>query len=379
MAAPHNSFSPSIRDTPAACSFVALPGCDSASDLRLFSASTFCCMALNLQLVLVSGVNGNKMGMKYYTVVAPLLLARHRSDTRAASIEVISFVTILIFLVRYEHSNTTTQMRVRRLRDDNTTSQGSSFYQSSSDISTIASSRPQPPIVRYRHMIIRIVRNLVLTDYVRRSSHLFTCTLLTLRRNNLEFEAASIRHVRVVTPAILYAMLSSTDPSFVAAIRARRPKSDTTMIWRVQPLEPELESGDHDNKLTRRGGTRHRRRWPRRFVWRASGTRYRNSCCAIDLERVKRYGLDSDMSANGSALDWPRTHHCARTANEKGTVPSDVVTERRRASSAILQAYGPQRHEVNQINNQIIDNIMAAPRIHIVNLRVADNIVVAAC
>ncbi|KAJ7465892.1 hypothetical protein FB451DRAFT_1561224 [Mycena latifolia] len=295
MAAPHNSFSPSIvfgitifvtiAGHPAACSFVAFLGATSA----LFSASTFCCMALNLQLVLVYGVNGNKME-KYYTVGSlficvacnaspwiagelgwyatdgicwirdpnPDVQLRWLLATQSvwtlvlSSIEVISFVTILIFLVRYE-------MRVRRLRDDNTTSQGSSFYQSSSDISTIASSRPQPPIVRYRHMIIRIglypllscflsvtgtildvyqVRNLVLTDY-------------SLRLRVLDMFVSSLR-------PILYAMLSSTDPSFVAAIRARRPKSsDTTMIWRVQPLEPELESGDHDNKFntTRRHST----------------------------------------------------------------------------------------------------------------------------
>ncbi|KAJ7926225.1 hypothetical protein B0H13DRAFT_2313795 [Mycena leptocephala] len=40
----------------------------------MFSASLFCCMAVNLQLVLIHGVNGNKME-KYYLLAAAFLCA----------------------------------------------------------------------------------------------------------------------------------------------------------------------------------------------------------------------------------------------------------------------------------------------------------------
>ncbi|KAJ6542181.1 hypothetical protein DFH09DRAFT_1368162 [Mycena vulgaris] len=223
----------------------------------VFSACMFCCIALNLQLVLVYGVNGNKME-KYYIAGSALLCAVCNVPTLIAgelgwyatngmcwlrdptptiqlhwlvatqsvwmllmsSIEVLSFLTILIFMARH-------QRRLLRLRAD-TTCQTTSVEAS---IATLASSRPQPPIVRYRRMILRIglyplfscflsitacvldvysVKNVVLTDF-------------NLNLRILDMFVYSLR-------PILYALLGATDPSFLYALRALRSLPDLS-IW----------------------------------------------------------------------------------------------------------------------------------------------------
>ncbi|KAJ6464692.1 hypothetical protein DFH09DRAFT_547836 [Mycena vulgaris] len=237
-----------------ACSFVAFLAIISP----VFSAWMFCCIALNLQLVLVYGVNGNKME-KYYIAGSALLCAvcnvppwiagelgwyatngtcwlRDPTPTIQlhwlvatqsvwmlfmSGIEVLSFLTILIFMARH-------QRRILRLRADTT-------CQSTSDpeagIASLASSRPQPPIVRYRRMILRIsmyplfscffsitgcvldvyaVKNVVLTDF-------------NLNLRILEMFVYSLR-------PILYALLGATDPSFLNALRALRARPDLS-IW----------------------------------------------------------------------------------------------------------------------------------------------------
>ncbi|KAJ7926232.1 hypothetical protein B0H13DRAFT_1090619 [Mycena leptocephala] len=65
------------------------PGCTLISFLYatapMFSASLFCCMAVNLQLVLIHGVNGNKME-KYYLLAAAFLCAACNIPPLAAGI-----------------------------------------------------------------------------------------------------------------------------------------------------------------------------------------------------------------------------------------------------------------------------------------------------
>ncbi|KAJ7920860.1 hypothetical protein B0H13DRAFT_2318916 [Mycena leptocephala] len=124
-----------MKETAPGCSLLAFFAVTSP----LLSASMFCCIALNLQLVLVYGVNGNMME-KYYVLGAVFLSAACtippfaagelgwyamnglcwlRDPTPAvqlhwligtqsvpmllmSSVEVFSFVNILIFMVRHE-------------------------------------------------------------------------------------------------------------------------------------------------------------------------------------------------------------------------------------------------------------------------------------
>ncbi|KAJ6539869.1 hypothetical protein DFH09DRAFT_1368680 [Mycena vulgaris] len=237
-----------------ACSFLAFLGVTTP----MFSACMFCCIALNLQLVLVYGVNGNKME-KYYIAGSALLCAvcnvptwitgelgwyatngscwlRDPTPTiqlhwlvatlsvpmvLMSSIEVLSFFTILIFMVRH-------QRRILRLRADTTTCQSTS--DSGAGIATLASSRPQPPIVRYRSMILRISLYPLLSCFL----SITVCVLdvysvknpvLTDLNLNLRILDMSVYILR----PILYALLSATDPSFLYALRALRPPPDLSM------------------------------------------------------------------------------------------------------------------------------------------------------
>ncbi|KAJ7453238.1 hypothetical protein FB451DRAFT_1282101 [Mycena latifolia] len=266
----------------AACSFVAFLTVTSS----LFSASMFCCMALNLPLVLVYGVNGNKME-KYYTMgslficvicnASPWIAGELvwyasngfcwlRDTTPGAqlrwlvatqlvwrilmsSIDVLSFATIMIFMVRHE-------IRIRRLRGHT----GSSFHQSG--ISTLASSRPLPPIVRYRRMIMRIGLYPLLSCFMSITS----CILDVYTIKNPVVTGFSLR-LRILDMfihpfrPILYALLAATDPSSLAALRALHPTSSsarnksTSTATEVPPLEPDLESRNDKLSTTRRAST----------------------------------------------------------------------------------------------------------------------------
>ncbi|KAJ7465902.1 hypothetical protein FB451DRAFT_1261303 [Mycena latifolia] len=265
----------------AACSFVAFLTLTSS----MFSTSMFCCMALNLPLVLVYGVNGNKME-KYYTVgslficvvcnASPWIAGELgwyassgicwlRDTTPGAqlrwlvgtqlvwrilmsTIDVLSFATILIFMVRHE-------MRIRRLREHT----GSSVHQSG--ISTLASSRPLPLIVRYRGMIMRISLYPLLSCFI----SITTCILDVYTVKNPVLTGFSLR-LRILDMFMhpfrptLYALLAPQTPySFLAALRALRPTSSArnkkTSMIEVPPPEPDLESRNDKLSTTWRPST----------------------------------------------------------------------------------------------------------------------------
>ncbi|KAJ7453229.1 hypothetical protein FB451DRAFT_1282064, partial [Mycena latifolia] len=258
----------------AACSFVAF--------LTVVRNS----ISRDIRLVLVYGVNGNKME-KYYTIgslflsvvcnaspwiagelgwYAPSGICWLRDTTPGAqlrwlvatqlfwrtlmsSIDVLSFATILIFMVRHE-------MRIRRLREHT----GSSFHQSG--ISTLASSRPLPPIVRYRHMIMRIGLYPLLSCFM----SITTCILDVYTVKNVAPTDFNLR-LRILDMFVhpfrptLYALLAPTDPSFLAALRALHPTSSsaqnksTSTTIELPPLEPDLESRNDRLNTTRRPST----------------------------------------------------------------------------------------------------------------------------
>ncbi|KAJ7465898.1 hypothetical protein FB451DRAFT_1261297, partial [Mycena latifolia] len=226
----------------AACSFVA------------FLTVVLNLISRNIRLVLVYNVNGNKME-KYYTIGSLFFCVfRWLVGTQlvwrilTSSIDVLSFAAILIFMVRYD-------MRIRRLRRHT----GSSFHHSG--ILTLASSRPLPPIVRYRRMIMRISLYPLLSCFI----SITTCILDVYTVKNLVLTGFSVR-LRILDMfihpfrSILYALLAAADPSFLAALRALRPTSSaqnksTSMTTEMPPPEPDLESRNDKLSTTWRPST----------------------------------------------------------------------------------------------------------------------------
>ncbi|KAJ7889029.1 hypothetical protein B0H13DRAFT_2341692 [Mycena leptocephala] len=224
------------------CSFFAFLGMTAP----MFSACIFCCMALNLQLVLVHGVNGNKME-KYYIIGSLLLCGVCNGTPWAAgqlgwyartgvcwlkepipsvrlqwlvatqstwmllmsAVEVFSFMTILIFM-----------MKIQRLRADSMSRSGNTPDPSIR--------LPEAPIVRYRGIILRIGLYPLLSCflsvtecYLDVHSVVDTNTVLTHFNLNLRIFDVFVYSSR----PLLYILLAAIDPSFLRALRALRPSA----------------------------------------------------------------------------------------------------------------------------------------------------------
>ncbi|KAJ7698836.1 hypothetical protein B0H14DRAFT_3036583, partial [Mycena olivaceomarginata] len=201
----------------------------------MISACMCCCIALNLPLVLVFGVNGNKME-KYYITGSVILCSACNipplaygklgwyAETRTcwlrdpspsiqlrwllgtqvvwmllmSTVEVISFVIIVIFMMRH-------QARIRRRLRASALA---------SHLTTFKSSLPAHPIVRYRAMILRI-------------AFITTCSF-----NILHTKIPDLMHILdliiYALRPLLYALLACTDPSFLRAIRSLSPNSSSS-------------------------------------------------------------------------------------------------------------------------------------------------------
>ncbi|KAJ7676663.1 hypothetical protein DFH06DRAFT_1291623 [Mycena polygramma] len=231
---------PVMKETSPGCSLVAFLVLVSP----LFCTCMFCSMALNLQLVLVYGVNGNRME-KLYVVGAILLCGactipawasgalgwqttndtcwiRNTTPTDQlhwllatqsvpmllmSTLELFSFLRIIIFMIVH-------QIRIRRLR--------MSPSIETSMITNFESSLPKHPVVRFRWMIVRIalypllscflsVTACVLDVYGVQHSTDFTDFTITLDTTNL--------FVYCLRP-LLYTLLAATDSSFLRAVRS---------------------------------------------------------------------------------------------------------------------------------------------------------------
>ncbi|KAJ7908163.1 hypothetical protein B0H13DRAFT_2498654 [Mycena leptocephala] len=176
------------------------PGCSLVAFLCMtapfFSACIFFCIALNLQLVLVYGVNGNKME-KYYLFGAAfvsgaciipiwaagklgwyapthqcwlkdptpkgslnwLIATQYAPMLLMSAVEVLSFINMLIFMLRQ-------LSKIQRLRADTS--------ESPSAIATLASTSPKHPIVQLRPMIIRIAFYPLLSCFLSISMSVFS-------------------------------------------------------------------------------------------------------------------------------------------------------------------------------------------------------------
>ncbi|KAJ7639968.1 hypothetical protein DFH06DRAFT_1334887 [Mycena polygramma] len=217
---------PVMKETNRACSFVAFLNLVSP----LFSACMFCSIALNLQLVLVYSIDGNKMEKLYIlgtiflcgactipawvagelgwfngtcwirgftpteqlhwllgTQSVPMLLI--------ATLELVSFLRIIVFMI----------MRIQRLRMSQ--SIGSSL------ITSLESSLPRHPVVRFRWMIIRIALYPLLSCFL----SVTTCVLDVYSVQHIELTNLTITlgatdlFIYCLRP-LLYTMLACTDP-----------------------------------------------------------------------------------------------------------------------------------------------------------------------
>ncbi|KAF7365741.1 hypothetical protein MVEN_00447900 [Mycena venus] len=234
------------RKEGASCMFFAFVGVVGP----MFSACMFCCIALNLPLVLVFGVNGNKME-KYYIVgsvilclacnIPPLAYGKlgwyavngtcwFRDPSPSSqlgwlvgaqsvwmvlmsTVEIISFLIIVIFMMRHE-------ARIQHLRED-------ALSRGATACMTVESNRPAHPIVRYRQMILRIGLYPIFSCFfsvtacgfgVYNVLHVQSMTDLSFKLRILDTMITTLR-------PLLYALLASTDPSFLRAIRSLHPKS----------------------------------------------------------------------------------------------------------------------------------------------------------
>ncbi|KAJ7307775.1 hypothetical protein DFH08DRAFT_1088569 [Mycena albidolilacea] len=215
------TFIPVFSGPSAGCSFMAFVG---VSNL-MFSACMFFCTALNLQLVIVHGVNGNMME-KYYYIGSVVFVAICNITPYAAG--------------QYGYyngacwfNNPDPEVQFRWLVGSQSvwtllmsTGEVMRSTQLWSNISS--SERPKPPIIAYRGIIIRIGLYPLLSCFLSFTGSILDIWLAKTPastelqwRLSLDLCVYSLR-------AILYTLLAAGDPSFLRAIRALRTHGRTT-------------------------------------------------------------------------------------------------------------------------------------------------------
>ncbi|KAJ7319435.1 hypothetical protein DFH08DRAFT_970815 [Mycena albidolilacea] len=261
-----------MKETTPGCSLVGFLGVMSP----LFASCMFCCVALNLALVLVYGVNGKKTE-KFYLFGAVLICAACTIPMWVAGefgwyakdgacwlkdptpsvqlhwligaysvpmllmslIEVLSFVNIVVFMIRHEarfakplSSQLLTgfpQMRMQSLRIE-TVSRTTSV--SESGTVTLSSSLPRHPVVRFRSMIIRIALYPLLSCFL--SSTACILDVYSIMNPDLTDTNINLRTLNLCIYSfrpLLYALLAGSDPSFIRALQSLRQKSFTQPPW----------------------------------------------------------------------------------------------------------------------------------------------------
>ncbi|KAF7360284.1 hypothetical protein MVEN_00757800 [Mycena venus] len=291
-----------------------------ANSCLMFAGVMFFSMALNLQLVLVHGVNGQKMEKYYisgailltlacnvppyaagalgfwdfnetcwYNSPNPAVQLRWFVGTQAfwmflmATLEVISFFSIVGFMI-FRH-------RVRSVM-------------SGSVMSTLSQPPiPKPPIVLYRKMILRIGLYPLLSCFLNITGGILDLhTVLDpvwteenwrlgivgkpLSESTEHFSQTSPDLLVYVLRPLMYAMLAATDPSFLRALHALRPEPEASF----DPADP---THVHVSMQCKNGQN----------SWSSGGTisvgEYSQNC---DTEAgVKREG-DESVNVNGKSV-----------------------------------------------------------------------------
>ncbi|KAJ7138159.1 hypothetical protein C8R44DRAFT_728330 [Mycena epipterygia] len=226
--------------------------------IPMMSTCMFCCTALNLQLVLVHGVDGNKME-KFYVMGSFLLCGvcngipwaagelgwfaandicwfraptlpwiaatQYFSTLLMSTVDVVSFFAVLIFMVQH-HVFVGTQLRIQRLR----TSTICGVSASKSGLPTIPTVTLKPPIVRYRGTILRIALYPLLSSFISITSCILDLYILQhpMVLTNYDLDLRILDVLVHSLRAILHAVLAATDPSFFSALRALHPTAHTS-------------------------------------------------------------------------------------------------------------------------------------------------------
>ncbi|KAF8172405.1 hypothetical protein K438DRAFT_1981571 [Mycena galopus ATCC 62051] len=223
----------------AACTFIAFAGKASL----LFSACMYFCMALNLQLVLIHGVNGLMME-KYYvmgssllvgiTAIIPLAAGQFESLDNdlcwfsnpnpvlkfrwlvgtqefwilfMASSELVCFVILVSYMLRL-------RMSVKRMRSD-ISAEMTALQQAAYSAA---------PMLQFRRIILRIALYPFLSSILNFSGASLDLYLAAkpLANTELNFRLNAVGRCIFNARPLLYALLAATDPSFIRAIGALR-------------------------------------------------------------------------------------------------------------------------------------------------------------
>ncbi|KAF7341210.1 hypothetical protein MVEN_01856400 [Mycena venus] len=224
----------------AGCTFAAF----ASNASLLFSACMYFCMALNLQLVLVHGVNG--LMMEKYYVMGSFLLAAVCTITPLAAggqfgpyngvcwysnpdpatqmrwlvgtqsfwillmalLELVCFVILALYMIHRRIS-------VKRVRSDISAKMTSSESQHAAY--TVV------PVLQFRGIILRITLYPLLSCALNFSSTILNLYLAQhLGNTELNFRSSILDICIINARPFLYAVLAATDPSFIRAVSALR-------------------------------------------------------------------------------------------------------------------------------------------------------------
>ncbi|KAJ6493324.1 hypothetical protein C8R45DRAFT_989454 [Mycena sanguinolenta] len=223
--------------SPAGCTLAAF----ASNASLLFSACMYFCMALNLQLVLIHGVNGFMM-QKYYVIGSSLLVGvcnitplavggqlgfydnlcwfsnpnpalrfRWLLGTQSfwlflmASLELVCFVFLMSYMLRR-------RMAMRRIRSDISAEMSAVQY-------VVYSAAP---ILQFRAIILRITLYPLLSCALGFSGTTLDLYLAKHRNTKLKVQLTTLDYCIFNARPFLYAVLAATDPSFLRAISALR-------------------------------------------------------------------------------------------------------------------------------------------------------------
>ncbi|KAJ7453216.1 hypothetical protein FB451DRAFT_1282036 [Mycena latifolia] len=237
----------------------------------MFSPCMSFCILLNLQLVLVHGVNGNTME-KYYIIFSLLLClacnippsvagASGWSDGTGrcwlrnpnfrdelvwvigtqsfwlllmAAGEVISFLTITIFMARQE-------VRLRRMKNELSTSSASA--------GSLLVVR-QAPVVKHRSTILRIGLYPLLSCVFSAMSTLLNVIGIYRRPGPLSPKISLLGLLIFIMRPVLYVLLAATDPGYLRALRALGPARPA--VRPASMASQETSAPSHTQKYPRR-------------------------------------------------------------------------------------------------------------------------------
>ncbi|KAJ7465368.1 hypothetical protein B0H11DRAFT_63836 [Mycena galericulata] len=239
----------------------------------LFSACMFFCMALNLHLVLVNGIDGRTME-KYYLTGSLLLVAVCAITPLAAgqfgyhvlyelcwfdnpnpvtqlhwqigvqsswilamaSLEVVLFLSLVLFMIRVQRRT--------------------SYARSSSVLTSQSHSQSVAPIMQYRGIIMRIGLYPLLSCILNFLSCVLNLETINAEKTELSGRLNLLSLCLFILRAFLYACLAATDPSFLRALRSLRKRecptsssnAGTQIICRSTTRQTSIQTGSVDTR-----------------------------------------------------------------------------------------------------------------------------------